>query len=85
MRTTKTNVTFAHPFRIAPDGETYPAGAYDVETDEEAIEGNDRTAYVRVKTLLFVKVGGTTSIHTVDPTALAEALARDAQQSLERR
>ncbi len=82
MRTTKTKVTFAHPFRITPDGETYPAGLYDVETDEEEIAGNDRTVYVRVKTLLFVKAGGTTSVHTVDPAALADALVCDAEHML---
>jgi|UPI0003B5F277 hypothetical protein len=78
MRTTKSTVVFAHPFRVALDGETFPAGSYDLETDEEAFESNGPTVYVRVATLLFVKTGTTTSVHTVDPAMLADALMADA-------
>jgi hypothetical protein len=78
MRTTKSTVVFAHPFQVAQDGETFPAGSYDLETDEEAFESNGPTVYVRVATLLFVNTGATTSVHTVDPAMLADALMADA-------
>ena len=78
MRTTKSTVVFAHPFQLAPDAEAFPAGSYDLETDEEAFESSGPTVYVRVATLLFVKMGTTTSIHTVDPAMLTKALMVDA-------
>ncbi|WP_126174381.1 hypothetical protein [Altericroceibacterium xinjiangense] len=57
--------------------ELHPAGTYDVDTDEEVIEGNERTVYLRVATLLHLRNGGTTQTVTVDPKDLEHALARD--------
>ncbi len=38
-RTTTKSVTFARPFRLAGLEEEFPAGQYDVETDEELLDG----------------------------------------------
>lgn len=77
LRTTKSSVTFAAPFKLPELDEAQPAGTYDVVTDEEMIEGNERTVYIRVSTSLYVKHGGTTSVVTVDPKGLQAALDRD--------
>jgi hypothetical protein len=79
MRTTRSEVTFSAPF-ILPELEApQPAGTYKVETDEEIVEGNERTIYIRKATLLYVVHGGSTSVITIDPANLAAALSRDAQ------
>lgn len=80
MRTTRSTITFTAPFRLAGVAETHPAGSYDVETDEEVIEGNGRTVYRRVATLLFVREGNMTRMLTVSPVDLDAALARDRAQ-----
>jgi hypothetical protein len=54
-----------------------PAGTYDVDTDEEVIEGIGRTAYLRVATLLWLRTMGKTQVMSVNPKDLAIALAVD--------
>jgi len=77
IRTICTQVTFTAPFRLPEiDGEQ-PAGTYDVETDEEAIEGNERTVYVRVATLIHLHTLGSSRIVTIDPKGLDAALLED--------
>lgn len=77
MRTTRSSVTFRSPFRLKGFKAPEPPGVYAVETDEEVIEGNDRTTYVRVATLLYIEAGGTIRTVTVDPADLQAALERD--------
>lgn len=77
-RTTQSSVTFNAPFRLKGFKQPEPPGTYLVETDEEVIEGNDRTTYVRVATLLYIEAGGTIRTVTVDPADLQTALDRDA-------
>jgi hypothetical protein len=43
IRTTRSQVTFARPFTLAEMDAPLPPGTYDVDTDEEVIEGNERT------------------------------------------
>lgn len=76
-RTTRSTVTFTAAFRLAAVGETLPPGRYDVDTDEEAIEGNDRTVYRRTATLLYVPTPSGLRVCTVDPADLDAALAAD--------
>lgn len=76
-RTIRTTVTFQAPFRIPPMREAQPPGTYDVETDEEGIEGNARTIWRRTATLLYLTENGATRTVTLDPADLAAALARD--------
>ena len=81
VRTTRSTATFRRPFTLKALAGEQPAGSYEIETDEEVIEGNDLTAYRRVATILHVTRGGTTRTVTVDPRDLEAALARDAAAS----
>ena len=77
MRTTRTKIAFAHPVRFKGIDETFPAGTYELETDEEASEVGDRTVYRRVRTLLLVKTLGQVRTVDVKPSELDLALSRD--------
>jgi hypothetical protein len=81
MRTTKSTVTFHSPFTLNDSVEELPPGTYGIEIDEEEILGAERTAYRRVKTLLFVQTQGSTRTLTVDPKHLEGALCRDVEAS----
>ena len=78
VRTTRSEVTFLAPFVLAELDEPQPAGSYVVETDEEIVEGNERTVYVRVATLLYLEKGAITRVVTIDPKGLQAAVANDA-------
>lgn len=65
------------PFRLPELDAPCPPGTYEVETDEEIIEGMERTAYLRVATLLHVRSGATTRVVTINPKGLEAALATD--------
>ena len=81
-RTTKSTVTFAHPFTLGELNEVLPSGTYDVETDEDLIEGLSFQVYRRVQTLFHVpdKSGmpGLARTLTIHPDALDDAMERDA-------
>lgn len=81
IRTSKTTVTFAGPFELGELGEVLPAGAYEVETDEELLEGVSFPAYRRISTLIHLRASSGNPGHTralvIDPTELDAALARD--------
>lgn len=79
VRTTKSTVTFRSPFQLTGFDRPESAGTYDLEVDEEIIEGNDRTVYRRIATLLVLPSGGTTRTITVSPADLEAALARDGE------
>lgn len=70
-------MTFNAPFRISAFDDPLPPGTYPVETEEQAVEGNERTVYVRVATLLRVSTGGMIQTLTIDPAELDAALAAD--------
>jgi hypothetical protein len=53
-RSRRETVVFQHPFRIASVARLLPAGAYEVVTDEEMIEGLSFPVYRRVATLMMV-------------------------------
>lgn len=78
LRTTRSCVTFSAPFRVRALDAVLPAGTYDVATEEEGIEGNVRTVYVRVATLLSVRTGNLMQTVTVDPADLAQGVWRPA-------
>jgi hypothetical protein len=77
IRTTQSQAIFTAPFDLPEIDGLLPAGIYDVETEEEIIEGNERTVYVRVATLFYVRSLGMTRIVTIDPRGLAFALGQD--------
>jgi hypothetical protein len=78
MRTSKSTVTFRAPFTLNEVTGELPAGTYDIEVDEEEIQGVERTGYRRVTTFLFAQSRRTTRTITVDPKHLDAALQRDA-------
>jgi hypothetical protein len=82
VRTTKKAVTFARPFILGKFDGVFPAGTYDVETDEELLENLSFCAYRRVLTVIHlpVKSGrrGRAQTLTIDPNELDAALKRDA-------
>jgi hypothetical protein len=53
-RSRRETITFAHPFRIKGIDHSLPAGAYEVISDEEMIEGLSFAAYRRVTTMIVV-------------------------------
>lgn len=81
MRTTRTIVTFKHPFHLGDVKELYPAGNYAIETDEELLQGVSFPAYRRVATLLQrINIQTPTRvmpIATIDPLQLEAAIVRD--------
>jgi hypothetical protein len=85
IRTTRTTVTFNRAFVLAGLDEEQPAGVYDIETDEERMEGLSFSAYRRVQTLIHLhpKTGNPTLIQTmkIDPDELDAALQRDQARS----
>ena len=81
MRTTREPVTFTHPFILDGAEGVQPAGTYDVEVDEELIEGLSFLAYRRIATTIYLPLGsGAVGSHQavrVDPGEL-EAVHRNA-------
>lgn len=80
-RTTKKTVSFTKPFILGGFDEHLPAGTYDVEIDEEPMEGLSFTAYRRVLTLLHLPAKadqrGLSQTLTVDLDELEAALRQD--------
>jgi hypothetical protein len=54
IRSRRETVTFKHAFRIRSIDRLLPAGAYDVITDEEMIEGLSFAAFRRISTMIVV-------------------------------
>ena len=79
IRTTRTTVTFRHPFSLKGAEGPLPAGDYRVLTDEEPIGGLPSPAYRRVATLIFslVERPDAPPMFAIDPEDLAAALERD--------
>jgi hypothetical protein len=78
LRTSRKTVTFARPFVLGGADEVFPGGEYEVETDEELIEGISFVAYRRVATFLHLRPqAGLTRMMIVNPAELDAALARD--------
>jgi hypothetical protein len=54
IRSRRETVTFKHPFQIRGIDRLLPAGAYEVITDEEMIEGLSFPSFRRVATMIMV-------------------------------
>ncbi len=84
-RTARSTVTFAHPFRIAGYEDDLPAGNYQVDVDEDLLEGPSFEAYRETGSYLLVGSraggGGCAEMRPIDPRDLEAALARDRAQS----
>ena len=81
MRTHNKTVTFVRPFTLGDVDDIYPAGAYQVETDEERVEALSFPVYRRVRARIHLHAEpsrpGIERILTTDPEELDEALKRD--------
>jgi hypothetical protein len=78
-------VTFKHPFRIKGIDRLLPAGAYEVVTDEEMIEGLSFAAFRRVATMIKVPTEGSRGLAmevvSIGPVDLSDAQRMDASIS----
>ena len=82
-RTISKTVIFAQPFMVdEAEGEQLP-GIYTVETEEESLDLVSCSAYRLVSTVMHCHgSNGMTRYMSVDPNALAAALARDVRPAL---
>jgi len=79
IRTTKKTVIFTNSFTLGDFGEILPPGSYNVETDEELLEGVSFHAYRRTLSLIHLPAkSGLSRTLTIDPNELDAALERDA-------
>ena len=81
-RSRRETVTFRHPFRIKGIERQLRAGAYEVVTDEELIEGLSFPCFRRVATMIMVPAApphqSSTEMISISPADLAEARQADA-------
>ncbi len=82
-RTTKSTVSFAHPFAIGGGLTGLPAGDYEVVVDEELLPNLSFKAYRRTATYILVKsrkAQGSTQMYPIDPEDLRLALSHDQER-----
>jgi hypothetical protein len=82
IRSRREIVTFKHPFQIRGVDRLLPAGAYEVITDEEVIEGLSFASYRRVATMIMVPAaasrGSTMEMISIGSVDLSDAQRIDA-------
>jgi hypothetical protein len=82
MRSRRETITFKHPFRIKGIDRLLPAGAYEVITDEEMIEGLSFAVFRRVATMIMVPAAAprssTMEMVSISPIDLSDAQRIDA-------
>jgi hypothetical protein len=78
-RSRREMVTFLHPFRMKGVDCLLPAGAYQVITDEEMIEGLSFAAFRRVATMIMVPAAGTHG-STMEMVSISSIDLSDAQR-----
>ncbi len=80
-RTTYKDVTFQRPFSLAGVDETFPAGVYATETDEELIQGLSFVAYRRLSTIIHLHSTSTNKALarsiSIRPGELDDVMLRD--------
>ena len=79
-RSRREMVTFLHPFRMKGVDRLLPAGAYQVITDEETIEGSSFAAFRRVATMIMVPAAGTQG-STMEMVSISSIDLSDAQRN----
>ena len=82
IRSRKEIITFKHPFQIRGIDRPLPAGAYEVITDEEMIEGLSFASFRRVATMIMVPAaasrGSTMEMISIGSVDLSDAQRIDA-------
>jgi len=77
-RTTKSIVTFLHPFVVAGYTDELPAGDYEVLADDDVMLSPSFAAYRRTATYLLINLNaGKSELRAVDQRDLELALAQD--------
>jgi hypothetical protein len=79
-RSRRETVTFRYPFRIKGVERQLPAGAYEVVTDEEMIEGLSFPCFRRVATLIMVP-GAPPHHSSTEMISISSVDLADAQQA----
>ena len=79
-RTRRETISFVRSFRIKGIDRLLPAGAYEVITDEEMIEGLSFASFRRVATMIMVPAprGSAIEMISIDPAELGDAQRLDA-------
>ncbi len=79
-RTRMQRLSFARPFSLAGIAESLPAGTYDIESEEERLEGISFETYRRIGTVIHLPAapGPTTRLVAIDHDDLQKALENDA-------
>lgn len=81
IRSRREIVTFKHPFQLRGVDRLLPAGAYEVITDEEMIEGLSFASFRRVATMIMVpaaKSRGSMEMISIGSVDLSDAQRIDA-------
>jgi len=81
-RSRRTTLVFRRPFVLKGLDRAQPAGTYDIETEEELVQGLSFPAYRRVSTTMTPRgqaPGTLLQAQLVDPAELDKALAADAE------
>jgi hypothetical protein len=78
-RSRRETVTFRHAFRIRGVDRQLPAGAYEVITDEEMIEGLSFASFRRVATMFMVPAA-TAGNSTMEMISISSVDLSDAQR-----
>jgi len=73
-------VTFRHPFQIKGVDRRLPAGAYEVVTDEELIEGLSFPCFRRVATMIMIP-GAAPHHSSIEMISISSVDLADAQQA----
>ncbi len=79
-RSQRSTIVFRRPFLLKSHARPQPAGTYDIETEEELLEGLSFPAYRRVSTTMTPRSsapGTVLQALLVDPAELEQARAAD--------
>jgi hypothetical protein len=79
MRSRRETLTFRHPFRIKGIDRLLAAGAYEVVTDEEMIEGLSFASFRRVATMIMIP-GAAPRASSMEMISVSAADLSDAQR-----
>ena len=72
-------VSIDKPFAVAGADGAYPAGRYEVITDEEAIDSMTMIAWRRIATTILLRANGVTQSVRIEPAELEALLRTDVE------
>lgn len=80
-QSTRSTVTFRHPFVLSGDPKPLPAGTYDILVEEELLEGLSFQAFRRTGTYIMIEGAGgrsgTIQMRETTKDALDQAIKND--------